>query len=974
MDLDHHDQDHGGGQDHDYDHDHDHDRRWNATLLTVATASVGGSVAMAHPIPSRFVPAIKHNLFAGSPVTPAGAIATFGSDGGGGVRRTGGIGGDGSDDPRDANREPPRQLSSCSDGLISERQVQVHHVHERERDAEAEKDEEEGEGEGEEEQQHQQVGAPSVAETFLSNSASNTSNSNNHNNHNNTSNGNNNNNNNSEDGSNRRTMMLTTTATTTRNHQEQQQQRQNLQQQQQQQHHQGRDARLDHLDHIKTHEGSSKWGYARAAATNANATNAVHAPLPPAVASTSSEQSPSPTNNCQMQATAAAPPTATSVDHPMPSARRDSIDHPSPTPSPQHHLHPHPHQQPPVPYSGHYSHPYPPGPPGPHNSHPDSVHAPNGAHPSPPDSSYTASSVSAAGTQKPYYHHQPPPHAGPASQQQRREYGSTPTTPHQGDHQPPAQELYHEGSVAHPNLGIGNNSASNLPAPGTTSVPAPLASQHHHHQQQQPQQPQQKQQQQQQQPLPGSHSVVANSTSPSSSSLSSSTSALHATPSTPSPPTPSPPEPFQGRPLPPIEPSHPLHSYMSNSRRGSITDPEYHASAGPNSGHTLVDSRRPSLMETSPSHYAGPSSPEHRHYPASTSSPVEPPHYVSHAPQFRQSDLAASRRESLPSIHSSAGPLGQLLAQEPQRRHSIAHSDPLGAPGGPGPHGHHHPGLKRKTSGTPLSQVHTSTALDYPPAKRRDSIPDAALHHPYHQARQPYSAPSSPPRRASIVHHGSVPTLSLQPAAEIKPHGLPHAVPGSGQSMEHGRPLFPPHQPRRPSLLSDAGASLSRRSSVADVHHHAMHQPQQDYDHRMNIDMERMHLSNGSEGPHQPPPLQGHPAPPGTHLYPGYHPGYPATDSSGQKPETPYSRSPELRISHKLAERKRRKEMKELFDELRDSLPVDRSLKTSKWEILSKAVDYISNMKAAQDDLTKEVEMLREEVQRLKADRDKNGS
>ncbi|SPC62174.1 related to Protein esc1 [Ustilago sp. UG-2017b] len=80
------------------------------------------------------------------------------------------------------------------------------------------------------------------------------------------------------------------------------------------------------------------------------------------------------------------------------------------------------------------------------------------------------------------------------------------------------------------------------------------------------------------------------------------------------------------------------------------------------------------------------------------------------------------------------------------------------------------------------------------------------------------------------------------------------------------------------------------------------------------------------------------------------------------KDSKPYSRSPELRVSHKLAERKRRKEMKELFDDLRDQLPVDKGPKTSKWEILRKAVEHIAQLAQEKDDLATEVDRLRAQL------------
>jgi len=54
--------------------------------------------------------------------------------------------------------------------------------------------------------------------------------------------------------------------------------------------------------------------------------------------------------------------------------------------------------------------------------------------------------------------------------------------------------------------------------------------------------------------------------------------------------------------------------------------------------------------------------------------------------------------------------------------------------------------------------------------------------------------------------------------------------------------------------------------------------------------------------------------------------------------------------------------MKDLFDELRDSLPVDKTLKTSKWEILSKAIEYIAGLKHDRDAMQYEIDALRRQI------------
>ncbi|WFC99726.1 hypothetical protein MYAM1_002471 [Malassezia yamatoensis] len=94
--------------------------------------------------------------------------------------------------------------------------------------------------------------------------------------------------------------------------------------------------------------------------------------------------------------------------------------------------------------------------------------------------------------------------------------------------------------------------------------------------------------------------------------------------------------------------------------------------------------------------------------------------------------------------------------------------------------------------------------------------------------------------------------------------------------------------------------------------------------------------------------------------------GSSAYDPMVDKKETPYSRSPSLRVTHKIAERKRRKEMKDLFEELKDYVPVDRGPKTSKGDILTKAVLQFQTLHREREHLIEALEAAHHELNQLR--------
>ncbi|KAK9375338.1 uncharacterized protein V1513DRAFT_442615 [Lipomyces chichibuensis] len=73
----------------------------------------------------------------------------------------------------------------------------------------------------------------------------------------------------------------------------------------------------------------------------------------------------------------------------------------------------------------------------------------------------------------------------------------------------------------------------------------------------------------------------------------------------------------------------------------------------------------------------------------------------------------------------------------------------------------------------------------------------------------------------------------------------------------------------------------------------------------------------------------------------------------------PYSRSPELRQTHKIAERKRRRDMSLLYEDLKEILPDEKGVKSSKHEILVRAISVIKKINRNNDELRLEVNDLR---------------
>ncbi|GAA6004583.1 hypothetical protein JCM11491_002158 [Sporobolomyces phaffii] len=189
------------------------------------------------------------------------------------------------------------------------------------------------------------------------------------------------------------------------------------------------------------------------------------------------------------------------------------------------------------------------------------------------------------------------------------------------------------------------------------------------------------------------------------------------------------------------------------------------------------------------------------------------------------------------------------------------------------------------------------------------------------------------PEHQNFGRRPSIPGISqlMQGQAQFYPGQPPHSAPPTA----HPPPPSPAPRTSGPPQPAVTVSAVSRSSSI----------PQQPADSQ----------SGPKIFPVGPPPQWPTSVPSSS----GRQGSASSLEPSSALKDSPYSRSPELRVSHKLAERKRRKEMAQLFDDLRESLPGEKGVKSSKWEILTKAVEFIGQLKVYNRELQSDNSNLR---------------